>query len=202
MINATTLDAMQQSETPQTSIDNSAQLCEWIKRMSNGDEAALGFLYDQTLSKVFGLALRITGRRDLAEEVSVETYWQAWREAVRFDAARGVPIAWLLMIARSRALDLLRKQDSAISCPDPEILITDEIGEQSPLHHLLSTEQNAALQVALQCLTPIQRQMIALAFFKDLSRQEISDCTGLPLGTVKSHLRRAQDSLKLTLSLP
>ena len=170
--------------------------------MGNGDEAALGFLYDMTLSKVFGLALRITGRRDLAEEVSIETYWQAWREAVRFDAARGVPIAWLLMITRSRALDLLRKQDSAVSCPEPEMLIADETGDDSPLSQLLSAEQNIALQDALHTLTPIQRQMIALAFFKDMSHQEISDCTGLPLGTVKSHLRRAQDSLKLTLSLP
>lgn len=202
MTNANILDAMQPSEAAPNSTDNSAQLCEWIKRMSNGDEAALGFLYDQTLSKVYGLALRITGRRDLAEEACVETYWQAWREAVRFDATRGVPIAWLLMIARSRALDLLRKQDSATSCPDPETLIADEIGDQSPLHNLISTEQNAALQMALQGLTPIQRQMIALAFFKDLSHQEISDCTGLPLGTVKSHLRRAQDSLKITLSQP
>lgn len=197
-----TLDAAQPHETsPVATTDNVAQLCEWIKRMSNGDEMALGLLYDATLSKVYGLALKITGRCDLAEEVSVETYWQAWREAVRFDVTRGVPIAWLLMMARSRALDLLRKQDVAMSCPEPEIYIENEATEENPLGNLLNIEQNAALQAALQTLTPMQRQMIALAFFKDLSHQEISVSTGLPLGTVKSHLRRAQDSLKQTLSL-
>lgn len=201
MINiSSSLDTIPQPEAHKANADTSSQLCEWIARMSQGDEAALGYFYDTTLSRVFGLALKMTGRRDLAEEVTVETYWQAWREAVRFDATRGVPIAWLLMIARSRALDLLRKQDNAVSCAEPELLMEHEPNNDSPLGHLLNAEQNTELQDAMLTLTPIQRQMIALAFFKDLSHQEISDCTGLPLGTVKSHLRRAQDSLKQRLS--
>jgi RNA polymerase sigma-70 factor (ECF subfamily) len=169
--------------------------------MAQGDEVALGFFYSATLSRVYGLALRITGKRELAQDVTTETYWQAWREAVRFDTQRGVALAWLLMMTRSRALDLIRKQDRAISDPDPELLMNEQASNSTPLSDLLCAEANTHLHLALQQLSAIQRQMIALAFFKDLSHQEMSDVTGLPLGTVKSHLRRAQDTLKTSLSL-
>lgn len=176
------------------------QLATWVRRMALGDEAALGFLYDATLAKVYSLALKVTGNRALAEDATTETYWQAWREAIRFDAERGVVIAWLLMMTRSRALDLMRKQDGASSHPEPTLLITDFPTDTNPLGYLLTSEDNSALKSAITSLSPIQRQMIALAFYKDLSHQEISNATGLPLGTVKSHLRRAQDTLKASLS--
>lgn len=186
--------------TQTESVNVDSQLAEWVRRMALGDEAALGFLYDATLPKVYGLALKITGKRELAQDVTTEIYWQAWREAVRFDIQRGVAMAWLLMITRSRALDLMRKQDQAISHPDPELLIREDASSSTPLNELLCAESNTHLHLALQNLSAIQRQMIALAFFKDLSHQEISDATGLPLGTVKSHLHRAQATLKLSLS--
>lgn len=176
-----------------------SKLASWVLRIALGDEAALGFLYDATLPKVYSLALKITGKRELAQDVVTETYWQVWREAVRFDSQRGVAIAWLLMMTRSRALDLMRKQDKATSYPDPELFITDHPTDSTPLNDLLTAENNTALHLAIQQLTGIQRQMLALAFYKDLSHQEISQATGLPLGTVKSHLRRAQDVLKLSL---
>lgn len=193
---------------PQTSISTdsetarNAKLRDWVLLMAGGDEAALGQLYDACLSRVYGLALRVTGRKDLAEEVAVETFWQAWREATRFDGSRGEVMAWLLMMCRSRALDLLRRQDSAESHPDPETLVAEPMDHSgSPLDHLLAAERAGVLNDALKCLTPIQRQMIALAFYKDLSHQEICEQTGLPLGTVKSHLKRAQDGLKTALRL-
>ncbi len=171
-----------------------------IQRMAAGDEAALGRLYDLTLSRVYGLALRITGRRDLAEEVCVETYWQSWREAIRYDALRGQPLAWLMVMTRTRALDALRRLDRVAYCADPEThLESESCPDASPLDRLLHSEQSGVLRQALATLTPTQRQMVALAFYKDLSHQEISDHTGLPLGTVKSHLKRAQDSLRSML---
>lgn len=177
-----------------------AALAQLIARMAAGDEAALARLYDLTLARVHGLALRIAGRRDLAEEICVETYWQAWREAVRYDAARGEPLAWLMVMARSRALDALRRQDRAVSCPDPETHLDDEDSpDASPLDCLMEAERASTLGRALAALTPVQRQMVGLAFYRDLSHQEISDQTGLPLGTVKSHLKRAQDALRIAL---
>lgn len=178
----------------------SAQLAQLVARMAQGDEAALARFYDLSLSRVHALALRIAGRRELAEEICVETYWQAWREAVRFDAARGQAMAWLMVMARTRALDALRRLDPAASCPDPEIHIEGQAApDASPLDCLMASEQAGALGRALSALTPVQRQMVGLAFYKDLSHQEISDQTGLPLGTVKSHLKRAQDALRVAL---
>lgn len=175
-------------------------LAHLIQRMAQGDEAALARLYDLTLARVHALALRITARRDLAEEVCVETYWQAWREAVRYDAARGQPLAWLMVMARSRALDTLRRLDRAISCPDPETHLEWESSpDASPLDRLMASEAAGALGRAIAVLTPVQRQMVGLAFYRDLSHQEISEQTGLPLGTVKSHLKRAQDALRTAL---
>ena len=173
------------------------ELTALFQRMVLGDEAALGSLYDLTLSRVYGLALKVTGRRDLAEEVCVETYWQSWREASRYDATRGQPLAWLMIMARTRALDSLRRLDRVDYCADPEIYLEHEpCPEGSPLGHVLRDERANALNEALTELPPIQRQMVALAFYKDLSHQEISEQTGLPLGTVKSHLKRAQDNLR------
>jgi RNA polymerase sigma factor (sigma-70 family) len=177
-----------------------AVLIQLIQRMSQGDEAALAHFYGLTLSRVYALALRIAGRRDLAEEVCVETYWQAWREAVRYDAQRGQPMAWLMVMARSRTLDALRRLDTVAYCPDPEIYLDGEsCPDGSPLDQLMAAEQSSALGRALAALTPVQRQMVGLAFYKDLSHQEISAQTGLPLGTVKSHLKRAQDTLRIAL---
>lgn len=194
----TTHTTLMPTQTDSSTADE--QLAAWVRRMALGDEAALGFLYDATLSKVYSLALKITGNRAWAQDVTTEIYWQAWREAVRFDAQRGVAMAWLLMMTRSRALDLMRKQDDAISHPEPTLLVTEHATDTNPLSDLLTNENNSALKSAITTLSPIQRQMIALAFYKDLSHQEISDATGLPLGTVKSHLRRAQDTLKTSLS--
>ncbi|MFN3543954.1 MAG: RNA polymerase sigma factor [Thiobacillus sp.] len=179
---------------------NRIALAHLIQRMGQGDEAALARLYDITLPRMYALVLRITVRRELAEEVCVETYWQAWREAARYDVARGQPLAWLMVMARSRALDALRRQDRAASCPDPEILL-EEVSSQdaSPLERVMASERDSALARALTALTPVQRQMVGLAFYRDLSHQEISKQTGLPLGTVKSHLKRAQDTLRTIL---
>jgi RNA polymerase sigma-70 factor (ECF subfamily) len=172
-----------------------------IQRMALGDEAALGCFYEYTLSRVYALALRITSRPDLAEDVCVEAYWQAWREAFRYDERRGQPLVWLMVITRTRALDALRRLDQVTYCEQPEVFLEHEIGpEDEPLDRLLKDEVADALRDALTVLSPIQRQMVALAFYRDLSHQEIADQTGLPLGTVKSHLKRAQDHLRKALA--
>jgi RNA polymerase sigma factor (sigma-70 family) len=169
----------------------------WVSTMARGDEAALGALYDATLGKVYGFALRITGKPEAAEEVVGDVYLQAYRDAARFDTSRGPVIAWLMMLTRSRALDHLRRRDVAESHPEPETLHPERhIGENDPLDGLLEVEGHAQLKFALEALSPMQRQMLALAFYRDLSHQEIADHTGLPLGTVKSHIRRALEKLK------
>lgn len=190
------LATMRPGDSPDEA-QQSRALVDLIAQMACGDEAALNHLYELTLSRVYGLALRITGRHDLAEEVCVETYWQCWQEASRFDGQRGQPFAWIMVIARSRALDALRRLDKLAYCAAPELLLECEsCPDGTPLECLLGREQTSALGVAVAGLTPVQREMLALAFYRDLSHQQISDQTGLPLGTVKSHLKRAQQALR------
>lgn len=164
----------------------------WVTAIGMHDEQALANLYEATLARVYGIALRITRNVQAAEEVSEDVYWQVWREASRFDAERGNVIAWLLTIARSRALDYLRKQDAAELCEEPELLLVDEPSrEGDPEDLLAATQKNHKLNQALLQLEPVQRQLVAMAFFRGLTHDEIAVFTGMALGTVKSHIRRA-----------
>jgi len=173
----------------------------WIGAVGRGDERALGSLYDATLGRVYGLALRITRNAQAAEEVAEDVYWQVWRQALRFDPARGNAMTWLLTIARSRALDSLRREDEADAHPEPETLIGAEIAQEGDPQDLLAASQrNRALHAALETLDALPRQLLALAFFRGLTHEEIAAQTALPLGTVKSHIRRALTALRGVLA--
>lgn len=173
-----------------------AQLQTWVTAIATHDEQALANLYEATLSRVYGIALRITRNAQAAEEVSKDVYWQVWREAPRFDAQRGNVIAWLLTIARSRALDYLRKADDTELCEEPELLLAHEPShEGDPQDLLAATQNNLKLNQALQQLEPMQHQLVALAFFRGLTHEEIAAFTDMALGTVKSHIRRALKQL-------
>lgn len=175
------------------------QFYEIVKGMVERDEASLSMLYDCTLSKVYGLALKITRRHDLAEDVVGDTYWQAWQEAPRFDIARGPTMAWLMMICRSRAIDALRRLDEAESHPEPQDLVAPEQAASAPLDNLLTLERDSALYAAMATLSAIQRQLVALAFFKGLTHEDIAEQMNMPLGSVKSNIKRAQTKLKVVL---
>ncbi len=173
----------------------------WIKQISDGDEQALGQLYDAALGRVYGLALRITRNPQSAEEVAEDVFWQVWRQARRFDAARGNAITWLLTITRTRALDSLRREDEADPHPEPETLIAaEESKEGDPQDLLEAMQRDHRLHAALAMLDALPRELLALAFFRGLTHEEVAAHTGLPLGTVKSHIRRALAALKGALA--
>jgi RNA polymerase sigma factor (sigma-70 family) len=173
------------------------RLAGLIAAIAKGDEQALGAFYDAAVSRVFGLALRIVRQHGAAEEVAEDVFIQVWQQAGRFDSSRGKPLTWLLTICRSRALDYLRRQDQAISHPEPETLAAEPDDERAdPQDILLAIERNSRLYAILEQLLPIQRQLLALAFFRGLTHQEIADHTQLPLGTVKSHVRKALDRMR------
>lgn len=182
-----------------TAEDDSA-LRECLDGICQQDQLALGRFYDLTVSRVYGVALRIVRRADLAEEVVSDVYVQVWRDAYRYDDERGKVLGWLLVIARSRALDLLRRQDEAFSHPEPYDLVAEPESTQRPPEDLLATAQaGSALHAALEKLNPLQRQLLSLAFFRGLTHSEIVEHMGLPLGTVKTHIRRALDVLRKSL---
>jgi RNA polymerase sigma factor (sigma-70 family) len=163
-------------------------------------QSALGQFYDLTVSRVYSVALRIVRRTDLAEEVVSDVYVQVWRDAQRYDDTRGKVLGWLLVIARSRALDLLRRQDEAFSHPEPYELVTEPESNHSQPEDLLSAAQaGSALHAALEKLNPLQRQLLSLAFFRGFTHSEIVEHMDLPLGTVKTHIRRALEILRKTL---
>jgi len=180
---------------PSTS-DELVQLQNCVAAIGLHDENALQVLYDATLSRVYGLALRITRNKQSAEEVTEDVFWQVWRNARDFDPKRGSVIAWLLMMTRSRALDYLRRQDLAETSEEPESLVSEVALDENPQDLLCAIQNNKLLNAALLELEPIQRQLIAMAFFRGLTHEEITEFTGIALGTVKSHIRRALKRLQ------
>ena len=167
----------------------------WIARMACGDETGMSLLYDATLGHVYGLAMRVTRDHDAAEDVAAETYLQAWQQAGRYDGERGPPLAWLLNMARSRALDFLRRRGQVMAV-SAEQGLQEDISDDDPLSLVMALQRDARLRDAIASLSPVAQRLLGLAFFRGLSHGEIAELTGLPLGTVKSHLRRAQDSLR------
>ncbi len=183
---------------PAAQLDENEQvLRKLLTNIAQGYQTALAKLYDITISHVYGVALRVTRQPEMAEEVVSDVYMQVWRQAARYDESRGHILGWLLVIARSRALDSLRRQDEAFSHPEPHQLIDEpEDNGHNPQHALLASESNTALHHALLVLSPIQRQLLALAFFKGLSHSEIVEHAGIPLGSVKTHIKRALKRLQ------
>lgn len=177
-------------------------LLAMLERIKEGEEAALEMLYDATASRVYGLAVKIVSDSELAEEVVGDVFLQVWRKARDFDAERAIPLAWLLMICRSRALDKLRREKRITKnqCRQYENAEPEEVNAKSPFETLSRNEMSCHVHDALLQLSDQQRQLIMLAFYKGMSHQEISDYTGNPLGTVKSGIRRAQILLKQIMS--
>ncbi len=181
-----------------TESDGQQLLQELIGRIVDRDQTAFSALYDKLLERVYGLALRITRCVELAEEVTEDTFWQVWRQAPRFDPVRGNVVAWVMTIARSRALDALRRIDAA-ECGSV-MPVMEMAGGDNPHDLLAAVQQGSRVHDALAQLDPIPRQLLALAFFRGISHDEIADYTGLPLGTVKSQIRRTLLGLRQTLA--
>lgn len=170
----------------------------WLDGIVDADQNALGLLYDCLVHQVYGLCLRMTKQPTLAEEVVQDTFWQVWRQAPRFDPERGSVKAWVMTIARSRALDTLRatetQREMEVHTEEAEVDILELIAAPAanmPPNLLARRQEDQQLQALLATLDPIVRQLVYLAFFRGLSHEEIVVCSGLPLGTVKSHIRRA-----------
>ena len=173
-----------------------ADLSELIGEMLRGNERALEELYDATVGKLYALAAAILKSVEDAEEVVCMTYAYAWANASRYDAARGNVLGWLLMLCRSRALDCLRRRQSGVVSAETMSLDNMEAEGGRPDDILSLMQQRSDVYAALLHLTPERRQLVSLAFLQGMSHQEIADATGMALGTVKSHLRRALAQLR------
>ncbi len=177
------------------------RLGDLVARTAAGDRDALGALYDRTAALVHGLALRILGDPGAAEEVTMDVYLQVWRQAVRWDAARGGPTAWLLTIARTRALDrrrsvMLQRRHQAPLAPARALPAVDGDPEAAAL----VAERGRVVRAALLRLPAEQRRALELAYFGGLSHAEIARTLAAPLGTVKTRIRSAMLRLRALLA--
>ncbi len=161
-----------------------------IARRDQESRDAFRRLYRATLSRVWGICLAITRNPADAEEATNDTYLKVWREAGSYTPTRGGPLAWLAVIARSKALDVLRKRGR-------DRLVLTEDGPwavfEAPPTDCLETLKVARL---LQTLEESDRRLILASFFLGCTHGEMAEATGLPLGTVKSRIRRAIEKLK------
>jgi RNA polymerase sigma factor (sigma-70 family) len=171
------------------------RLPELVARMALRDAAALEAVYDITVGRVYGLAMRVLQDVAAAEEVVSDVYHQAWRSAGTYSRERGSVTGWLLMICRSRALDALRTRDAVASGEARMRDVTSAMADD-PQDLLEATQRSSCVHAALAALAPMQRQLIALAFFRGYTHEEIAASSGLPLGSVKSLIRRGLNHLR------
>jgi RNA polymerase sigma-70 factor, ECF subfamily len=172
-----------------------------LGRMAQGDHSALAELYDRNARLVFSLALRILQNRADAEDVVQEVFAQVWTQAGRYDITRGAVAAWMLTMARSRAIDRLRSRNSRPETPS-ETRIVEDLPDTAPRQDLdlLSAEQVEILQRALNELPNAQRMALELAYYEGLTHAEIAERLSEPLGTVKTRIRQAVIKLRESLA--
>ena len=170
-------------------------------RVARGDAAALEALYDRYASTVLGVALKVIGDQGAAEEVLQETFWRVWRSAATFQSQRGSFTSWLFRITRNLAIDAYRRRnvrpqsmrdaddtESVLDkTPDPDA----DVAEQTQ-----AILKNRQVRNALTALPQVQRQVIELAYFFGMTRQEIAEATGEALGTIHTRARLGLQKLR------
>jgi RNA polymerase sigma-70 factor, ECF subfamily len=175
-----------------------------VRGMASGDDRALGALYDRWHAVVHGVVARVLRQPDDIEDVVEETFWQAWRQASRFDPARGAVQTWLLTIARSRALDrvraLRRRRETPLEGDDGEV-VAQQAAPSDPGLDAEASERRRIVTAALSELPAEQRETLELGYYGGLSQSEIAERTGQPLGTVKTRMRLAMQKLRSQLQI-
>ncbi len=170
-----------------------------VRRMAAGDDGALGELYDRWQPVVHGVVSRMLRASEDVEDVVEETFWQAWKQASRFDRTRGAVQTWLLTIARSRALDrvraLRRRREEPLEGDDGQS-VAQQVAEGDPGQDAEASERRRLVVAALSGLPAEQREALELGYFGGLSQTEIAEKTGQPLGTVKTRMRLALQKLR------
>jgi RNA polymerase sigma-70 factor, ECF subfamily len=168
---------------------------ELLIGVAAGDRTAFAAFYDRHASAVFGLLIKMLPQRGDAEDVLQETFLQVWRQASRFDPARSSPFGWVVMIARSRAVDRLRQKAASPTSDPPDRSVLPEAESASE-----RDETAARIRRALALLPAEQRAAIDLAFYGGLTYEEVADRQAIPVGTAKTRIRLGMHRLRSLLS--
>jgi RNA polymerase sigma-70 factor, ECF subfamily len=175
---------------------------EWValvQSIAAGDQGALHGLYERAHRIVFTLILRITANRESAEELTLDVFHDVWRGASRYDAANGTVLGWIMIQARSRAIDRLRYETRKKRSQSEDLAPLAEVAAD-PGDVVELREQRAQLQAALAALTSDERQAIEMTFFGGLTHVEAAARLKQPLGTVKTRIRSALHKLRQRLA--
>ena len=177
-----------------------SQLIALLDRIALADESALKELYALTSSKLYGVAVRVVTNREWAEDVLQEAYLNIWKVAGSYKASLSPPMAWMGLLVRSRGLDFLRRRasDRADRVQELDDVISDTVAGDSPnpMDTTQASEQAWALHQCLSQLENKQREVVSLAYLRDLSHSELAEQLKLPLGTVKTWIRRGLEQLR------
>lgn len=176
---------------------------ELVARMSRGDDRALAQFYERWSRPIYALVAHLVRDPDDADDVVEDTFYQAWRQASRYEPSRGAVSTWIVTIARSRALDRLRSRRRLREEPLTPVTVIDELADGSypdPAAGAEEAERRERVAEALRELPPEQREVLELAYYGGLSQTEIAERTGQPLGTVKTRTRLAGQKLRERLA--
>lgn len=176
--------------------DEGIDLAGLLRRVETGDHAAFQHLYECEAPRLFAIALRITGHQRLAGEVVTTTFLQIWRRAVRYSAQMGLPQGWLVALSRSHSIEMVARQqrDGA-----PFEIFNRNADFDAALVRLSATPEGARMGAALAQLEYPQRDMIVMAFLDGMPLADLAQKLRLPIGTVKSAIRRSLASLRAML---
>lgn len=182
---------------------DSQQLRLWLHAVAGGDAAAFRLLYDAVSPKLFGFALRIVNKSELAEEVLQESFVSIWHSADSYQHTLAAPMTWMSTIVRNKAFDQMRRSEASHDLDrapfDSEVMEAMQDPAASPIDKLLISREAKALATCLSTLEGLHRQVLGLAYFHDLSHSEVAAQMALPIGTVKTWIRRSLEKLKTCL---
>jgi RNA polymerase sigma-70 factor (ECF subfamily) len=169
-----------------------------IETIAHSDELAFKKFYEATMPRVYAVALAITKSPDMAQDVVIDVFLQVWRSADKYDYRRSRPLTWLLIMCPSRAINAVSGRTSRLADWDPPCGSTTR--EEEPEQLLSVLEQECTIARALRQLSTTQRRLVDLSFFRGLSHGEIAATTDMPLGTVKTHIRKGLKTLESLLA--
>ncbi len=180
------------------------QLKTWLAATGKRDANAFRALYNATSSKLFGFAVRILTKHELAEEALQEAFVSIWNNAATYQSHLAAPMTWMATIVRNKAFDLLRRSDDTVEIDseqfDSEVVNALQDPQATPIEALQMSGDAKALAFCMSALEGMHRQVLSLAYYHDLSHSEVAKQLTLPVGTVKTWIRRSLERLRTCLA--
>jgi RNA polymerase sigma-70 factor (ECF subfamily) len=170
-----------------------------LASVAKGDQQAFNQLYDHSSTLLYTLAFRILGNREEADDLLQDVYLEVWRKVVRYDVGRGTPIAWLITLTRSRAIDRLRSRNTrGHATVGSDTTISSSVADLGPSPFETQADQELRMAVgnALTILLPTQQQALELGYYAGLSHSEIAARLNQPLGTGKTRIKLGRSKLR------